>query len=179
MEGISRIGTTSQIQDDSAGPEVGLLDQVQNHLIGNRASRWLNANKDVVFQSVDRAIDQTVRLQSEIQSILSDMELGIYPTRTVVSPVDGSETEQTLDRVATLKLAVDLLRDVIPMVDKVVATRQKVASGGGNLMTAAMLTSNQIRMNAARNQERSVSPRRPVGVGKLVIPADDAVVDAE
>lgn len=129
----------------------------------------------MVFASVDRALDHTVRIQSEIQSLLENMDLGIHPVRTVPGP-DGP-LEQEMDQVATLRLAVDLLRDVVPMVDKLVSTRQKVASGGGNLMTAALLTSNNIRMQTMR-QERSANPqpRKRYGAAPIVVDGDAEVV---
>ena len=175
MEAISRIGTASDVETDAAGSAIGLLGQVQNHLIGHKASRWLEANRETVFDSVDRAIDQTAHIQSKIQNLLENMALGVYPTRTVPGP-DGP-VEQEMDEVGSLKLAVDLLRDVIPMVDKLVSTRNRVAAGGGNLMTAALLTSNNIRMQSMR-QERSANPapRKRYGVDKLVIEGEADVV---
>lgn len=176
MEAISRRYPAPQEPDENQN---GYIGQVQRHLIGHRSSRWLEDNIDTVFGIVDQSIDHASQIQGEITNLLECLRTESYPVRMVDGP-DGKPVEREMDQIATLKLAVDLLATVMPIVEKVITSRNKVAMGATNILTAAVMGSNAIRMQSMR-QERSANPqpRKRYGAGaRIVIEGDAEVVES-
>lgn len=165
---LRRSGETSE-------GEGGLLAQIQGHLIGHKSSRWLEENKHRAFGVVDAGLKQIQAVQSEVQSIMDNMDLEIFPTQMIGIGEDRVAVE--MDRLSTLRMLVGMLAEITPVIDRMISTRNKVAMGATNILTAAVMGSNAIRMQSMR-QERSANPapRKRYGVDKLVIEGDAEVV---
>lgn len=143
----------------------GYLQATRQFLLGKTASRWLEENQEKAFAIVEKGLTQAVEIQDLLQQLLDDAAHGQFPLRNVATP-DGKTVEQEMSLLDFVKHISEVSATQAAVVDRVVSTRNKVASGGANLMASALLTSQHIQSQAAR-KERSINPSRRIGVDAL------------
>src|SRR6187551_2119806 len=126
--------------------QTGLLEQSRNFLLGGKASQWLRENEAAAFASADECLSQAAEVQSVVRSILDDYQRGIVPQVTK----NGEDVDMTplqfADRI------VGLANDSAAVVEKALTIRNKVATGGTNILTAALMGSNAMQFAAARKE---------------------------
>src|SRR6187551_2788123 len=124
--------------------EAGLLEQSKQYLLGAKSAEWLKKNEDKAFKKVDVALDQVSEVQSVLQELLDNAKRGVMPQ---VHGVDGPEDMGPLafaERIAALAVT------VLTATEKAISLRNKVSTGGTNVLTAALLGSAQMQSLSRR-----------------------------
>lgn len=186
MEISQRGRSTSQVRPWAGGYretqqgegelQAGLLDHSRRFILGAKASRWLEDTGDEAFDLVRASMTQAKRCQDVIEKILNDYDADIRPqVSTGEMGEDGFITRDMTDLEFAKHLA-ELLTTATTATDKAITMRNKVATGGVNIMAGAMLA---VGTAHARNTERSAhpAPRKRYGVdARIEIQADAEVV---
>ena len=173
-----RLQQTRLLDGGEESEASGLLAQAQSFYIGTRAAAWLKSNEGTALSVADRYLRKAADLQSLYDSLMHDAECGIYP-QVKVQDSEGAWIEADMSKLQFAEKMANLAVVVGTAVEKAVNIRNRAATGGTNLYTAALLQSAGMRLQAAR-RERSAhpAPRKRYGVDKLVIEGDAEVVEA-
>jgi len=142
----------------------GFLEQSRHFLLGGRASSWLRKNEDAAFSLADSCLESAANSQRALQTILDDAKNGVYPKVTVMK--DGEYVEEDMGKLAFAQKIVALTVECMTAVDKALTIRNKVATGGTNILTAALMGSNALQFAAAR-KDRGTTVKRRVGVDAI------------
>ena len=156
---------TETLVGASASPADGFLEQSRHFLLGGRASKWLRDNEEDAFSLADSCLESAANSQRALQTILDDAKNGVYPKVTVMK--DGEYVEEDMGKLAFAQKIVALTVECMTAVDKALTIRNKVATGGTNILTAALMGSNALQFAAARKDRASVKTSRRVGVDAI------------
>lgn len=155
----------------------GLLEHSRQFILGGKAAKWLEDTGPEAFDLVRSTMRQAKRCQDVIEKILNDYDADIRPqVSTGEMGEDGFVTRDMTDLEFAKHLA-ELLTTATTATDKAITMRNKVATGGVNIMAGAMLA---VGTAHARNTERSANPapRKRYGAGaRIEIQADAEVVE--
>jgi hypothetical protein len=149
---------------ESTSPSDGFLEQSRHFLLGGRASSWLRKNEDAAFSLADSCLESASNTQAALQAILDDAACGIYPKVSVMR--EGEYVEEDISKLAFAQKVAALTVECMTAVDKALTIRNKVATGGTNILTAALMGSNAMQFAAAR-KERVAGVKRRVGVDAI------------
>lgn len=147
-----------------AGNSDGFLESSRNFLLGGKSAAWLRENQEKTFPLVERSRQQLVALQEALGDMLSDFQLGILPQVTSHTPDGPVETD--MSTLQFLERATDIAGTQVATLDKIAGVMNKVATGGTNILTAALMGSNALQF-AAQRKERVMRPARKVGVDAI------------
>lgn len=156
----------------------GLIEQSRALLLGSRSAAWLKRNESKAFEVADSGIGQALESQAILQKLHDDYACGVVPQQSVCN-AEGKWEEKDLSPLQFAERITALTLNVLTAAEKAISIRNKVASGGTNLFTAALLSSSMIQ-NRVNRQERSANPapRKRYGVdARIEIQADAEVVE--
>src|SRR6187551_1448263 len=138
----------------------GFLEQSRHFLLGGRASSWLRKNEDAAFSLADSCLASAASAQAALQTLLDDADRGIYPKVKVMK--GEGYVEEDMSPLNFAKTVASLTVECMTAVDKALTIRNKVATGGTNILTAALMGSNALQFAAARKDRASVKTSRRV-----------------
>lgn len=141
----------------------GLLGHTRQYLLGQKAAKWLEDTGDEAFDSARKTLQQVKRVQAVLDELLDDYGNGILPQVTRMT-AEGVVTEDMSPISFAQKIA-DLAVAVNSAADKAISIRNKVATGGLNLMAGSMLAVGMAQ--AAAGERRVMRPARKVGVDAI------------
>jgi len=144
----------------------GFLESSRRFLLGKTASKWLDKNQGRAFGIVETHMEQAEAGQSIINNLLENYRLGILPVRSVAGP-EGSVMEVEISPLEFGQKLMDLIAVSGGNVERAVSVRNKVSTGGVNLMTSAILASESLRLQASRRERSATGERRVLGTDAL------------
>ncbi len=142
----------------------GFLEQSRDFLLGSKSSAWLRENQEKIFPLVERSRSQLVALQEALGDMLSDFQQGILPQ--ITKQTEDGFVETDMPTMQFLEKATALAGDQIVALERITSVMNKVATGGTNILTAALMGSNAMQFAAAR-KERVAGVKRRVGVDAI------------
>jgi hypothetical protein len=147
-----------------SGPP-GFLEQSRDFLLGSKSAAGLRENQEKTFPLVERSRSQLVALQEALGAMLADFQMGIMPQ--VMKQTEEGFVETDMPTMQFLEKATALAGDQIAALERITSVMNKVATGGTNILTAALMGSNALQFAAARKDRASVKTSRRVGVDAI------------